>query len=156
MTSDKEPSRMTWYEPKRPPRCRCLLLLLVGCAYVTGCAPSGPETADVTGTVLLDGEPVPHASVTFYPTAGRPSYGTADENGVYQLIYARDQPGAVVGEHSVKLSVGGPGPPSPVGEPQTRRNRSKTRMISAREVTLEESIEVVSGENQIDLVVPPE
>lgn len=132
------------------------LLLIVGSMQTIGCAPSGPETADVTGTVLHDGEPVPHASVTFYPTAGRPSYGTADENGVYRLIYARDQPGAVVGEHSVKVSVGGPGPPSPVDEPQTRKNRSKSKPMAAREVTLAESIEVVSGDNQIDLVVPPE
>lgn len=79
----------------------CLVLL-----PAAGCGDSGPELGEVTGTVKLDGKPVPKATVEFQPgPGGSPSHGTTDENGRYELLYALGKPGAMVGEHVVRITT---------------------------------------------------
>lgn len=46
-----------------------------------------PDTAPVTGTVTVDGQPLAGASLTFVPASGRPSSGTTDSSGKYWLRY---------------------------------------------------------------------
>jgi hypothetical protein len=79
-----------------------LAFIAVGCG-----GPSDfPEIAPVTGTVTMDGQPVPNAIVTFQPLeAGRPSYARTDENGRYEMIYTNDNPGARLGKHLVMIST---------------------------------------------------
>ena len=60
----------------------------------------------VHGTVTLDGKPVPDAVVVFTPETGRPSSGVSNTEGQYELVYAHDQRGAVVGTHKVKITTG--------------------------------------------------
>jgi len=87
---------------KRCPRFT-LVLLLAGCA---GCGQSGPEVAPVSGRVTLDGQPLASADVSFQPDgAQRASSGRTNAEGRYQLMYKRGQPGALVGEHTVRISV---------------------------------------------------
>ncbi|MHB8899695.1 MAG: hypothetical protein ACYC6Y_13185 [Thermoguttaceae bacterium] len=65
-----------------------LVLTLAGglcLAAVAGCAPKGPETVEVTGTVTLDGQPVEGAIVGFRPTEGTPGAGTTDASGKFTL-----------------------------------------------------------------------
>lgn len=70
-----------------------------------GCGPGGPELADVSGKVTMDGEPLDNALVTFTPVeGGRASSGKTDENGHYTLAYA-DRMGAVVGKHKVRVTT---------------------------------------------------
>jgi hypothetical protein len=70
-----------------------------------GCG-GGPEVAPVTGRVTLDGRPLEHADVTFQPDRSqRPSNGRTNADGRYQLAYKRGQPGALVGEHTVRINV---------------------------------------------------
>lgn len=76
-----------------------LVFVLVGC----GRSPY-PETASVQGTVTLDGKPVGNATVTFAPTTSRASSGRTDEQGKYILTFKKGIPGAVLGEHQVKIS----------------------------------------------------
>ncbi|HJN12102.1 MAG TPA: carboxypeptidase-like regulatory domain-containing protein [Pirellulaceae bacterium] len=61
----------------------------VGCAALcildAGCGPGGPPTADVTGTVTHNGEPVTNATVTFYPDSGRPATGITDASGKFTI-----------------------------------------------------------------------
>lgn len=78
------------------------LNLLVGCV---GCGPSGPKLVDVTGSVTLDGKPVPNAIVTFNPdfAGGSNSLGKTDANGKYQLEFSQDRKGALVGKHLVEI-----------------------------------------------------
>ena len=79
-------------------------LFLLG--LVAGCT-SG-NMGSVSGTVTLDGKPLPNATVEFQPVDGtRPSYGVTDENGYYTLSYTHSQSGAEVGKHKVKISTGG-------------------------------------------------
>lgn len=72
---------------------------------LTGCGPAGPDLGEVTGTVTLDGKPVPAAYVTFSPEAegGSTSAGMTDAQGNYTLGYTRDRRGAMIGKHKVTI-----------------------------------------------------
>jgi len=79
-----------------------LLPLLVGCSPTPE---DQPDTAEVIGMVILDGEPVPGAVVTFAPETGRPSTGITDNAGRFELIYNKDTKGAKIGKHTVRIST---------------------------------------------------
>ncbi|MEO9594235.1 carboxypeptidase regulatory-like domain-containing protein [Rhodopirellula bahusiensis] len=134
-------------------------MLLVGLmAAVSGCGPSGPETGEVTGVVSMDGDPVPGASITFYPVSGRQSFGKSDQEGRYTLEYSKDMPGAVTGQHRVKIMTGGMGAPSMPSGPAESPSKSRPRsggMAPPTEVTLSEMVTVESGTNEINLTIPP-
>ncbi|WP_144972051.1 carboxypeptidase-like regulatory domain-containing protein [Bremerella volcania] len=71
------------------------LMSLVGCQ-------GGNE--GVTGTVSLDGKPLPKAEVVFTPTeGGRPATATTDASGKYDLLYTINQKGAPAGEYVVRI-----------------------------------------------------
>jgi hypothetical protein len=59
----------------------------------------------VTGTVNLDGQPLPEANVEFQPVDpnGSPSFGFTDHDGEYELGYSLDRKGAVLGKHLVRI-----------------------------------------------------
>ena len=82
-------------------------LCLLGLAVFTGCKKgSGLPTVDVTGTVLLDGEPVEGATVLFKPTAegGRGASGVTNAEGVYKLTTAEKDDGALPGSYQVAIT----------------------------------------------------
>ena len=61
---------------------------LAAFALIAGCGKGGLATVNVTGIVTLDGEPVPHANVTFTPRVqgeGDTGFGVTDANGLYRL-----------------------------------------------------------------------
>lgn len=75
-------------------------------AIFAGCGQSGPEVAPVSGRVTLDGRPLPSADVSFQPDgAQRASSGRTDADGRYHLMFKRGQPGALAGEHTVRISI---------------------------------------------------
>ena len=80
-----------------------------------GCEPdfvAGELTTDVTGQVLLDGQPVAGAKVVFIPfrlngpngDKQTMAYGTTDAEGNFILRRANDQPGVWRGLHRVIIS----------------------------------------------------
>ncbi len=80
------------------------VLALVGCG--------GTKEVPVSGTIYMDGKPLPHAHVQFQPIGtkenpnpGRGSYGPTDENGRYTLRIDGQRDGAVVGKHRVAVST---------------------------------------------------
>lgn len=83
------------------------LAAVVALGTLVGCGQSGPELAEVGGTVTLDGKPVPNANVTFRPQGpeGSPSYGVTDANGNYELRFSRDKTGATPGTHHVEITT---------------------------------------------------
>lgn len=87
-----------------------MAILLVG-VWLTGCGGSGdrPDIGTVSGIITFDGQPLANASVAFSLQGFRPSVGTTDEQGKYELIYIRDIKGAAVGTHSVKIKQFGQG-----------------------------------------------
>jgi hypothetical protein len=73
---------------------------------VMGCGTSNlPELAPVTGVVTVGGQPVANAVVTFTPQDGRPSKGTTDESGRFELMYTPEAEGAMLGEHTIRVAL---------------------------------------------------
>lgn len=74
-----------------------------------GCSSSeGPELAEVTGQITLDGQPVTNGIVRFLPdrdagTSGPIASARLDENGKYTLLSPGNRPGAIVGSHLVTV-----------------------------------------------------
>lgn len=79
--------------------CSVLVLMLSGCG--------NSEVGKVYGTVTLDGEPLPNAVIEFIPIdgEGRNSFGWTDEEGKYDMQFARDRDGAWIGENKVLIST---------------------------------------------------
>lgn len=87
---------------------RTAFLVILVSFFVAGCSGTGeatPELTPVSGRVTLNGKPLPDAIVTFIPTAGRLSIGTTDAAGNYELFHKPGEPGAISGEHTVKITV---------------------------------------------------
>ena len=70
-----------------------------------GCSLHDSDVGSVHGRVTLDGKPLAGAKVRFYPVSGRGSVGTTDDQGEFELLYIRNQNGAVVGKHRVTIST---------------------------------------------------
>lgn len=94
---------------RRPHHAHCLFaLVLLASLPCFGCSRSArPPLGEVSGTVTLDGQPLPRALVTFVPIAGpgRTSHAYTDSEGRYTLVYLRDIPGADVGQHVVRITT---------------------------------------------------
>ncbi len=83
----------------------CLVAMTLGLGGCGRGKPAGIAFATVTGTVTLDGEPLPQAFIQFQPESGRPSFGRTDATGVYSLRYKGEDWGAIVGAHTVKITT---------------------------------------------------
>ena len=89
-------------------RLETLSAVLILCFVLTGCSGGGtdlPELTPVSGFITLQGKPLPGAQVTFVPQNGRPSNGTTDSEGRYELYFKAGVPGAVAGKHTVQITV---------------------------------------------------
>jgi hypothetical protein len=83
-----------------------LSLLLLAILPLTGCGHGDhPPLGRVHGKVTLHGKPLPGALVVFHPPKGHISSDTTDADGNFDLIYLRDQHGAIVGKHRVEIST---------------------------------------------------
>ena len=104
-----------------------------------GCGRSDrPPLGHVHGTVTLDGRPLPNALVAFHPPKGRVASDITDSNGHYDLVYFRQEHGALVGKNCVRITT-------EVGDDLHEE------LVPARYNTktgLEK--EVVAGDNEID------
>ena len=81
--------------------------LLLAALALSGCGKSNLSVAPVSGTVTLDGAPLPAASVMFLPKdGGRPSFGVTNAQGRYTLEYSVKELGAKVGPCTVRISTG--------------------------------------------------
>jgi hypothetical protein len=84
--------------------------IVLAAGVVGGCNRSEFPLAPVSGHVTLDGRPLAGGGVTFQPiakpgtsSAGRGSAAFCDEAGRYTLETIDGEPGAVVGEHRVRI-----------------------------------------------------
>jgi hypothetical protein len=128
---------------RRPTTAARLAWLMLLAALLSGCSGSGADVAPVSGRVTLDGAPLAGARIRFQPEAsgGSPSYGSADSEGHYVLGYKRDQPGAIIGWHTIRIEPGAADDPE---------NKSKPRALPARYNTASElREEVKAGEDNV-------
>lgn len=90
-------------------RLTCLLTAYALLAvFAVGCNPEKlPGLGAVSGTITMDGQPVPDATVIF--DGAQPgetiSQGKSDASGKYELYYSRGHKGATIGEHLVHIST---------------------------------------------------
>ncbi|EAQ80874.1 carboxypeptidase-like regulatory domain-containing protein [Blastopirellula marina] len=81
-------------------------IVVISVSMVLGCGGgSGPRLATVSGTVTLNGQPLPDALVSFYHGEDRPSHGTTDASGHYELEFTADRKGALIGENVVRITL---------------------------------------------------
>jgi len=74
-----------------------LILAAAGCG--------GPGLVNASGRLTYQGKPVPSTLVTFWPQeeGKRASTGVTDDDGNFTLSYSRQEPGVLVGQHTVFL-----------------------------------------------------
>lgn len=84
------------------------ILILSAGILAAGCGGGSdrPETANVSGRLMMNGKPLPGYIVTFHPASGRPSVSNAPTNaeGQYELWYTFRDKGAKVDKHKVTLA----------------------------------------------------
>ncbi|WP_146572512.1 hypothetical protein [Botrimarina hoheduenensis] len=122
------------------------LLFAVGCS-------NNPFGADVTGSVTLDGNPVPPGVVLFVPAKPgvEPARGNIDEQGRYFLV-TKKQRGVAPGDYTVAVRVFDrsglvPGERAPLKQIPL----IPTRYLDSTTAGL--SYSVAAGDNQIDLTL---
>jgi hypothetical protein len=121
--------------------------LLLGLGLFVGCTGGGGKFAPVSGSVRLNGKPLAGASVGFEPvvadkaTYGPGSHALTDAEGRYTLkVTAENITGALVGKHTVRISLGDAPKDDPTGVHLTRE------LLPARYNSRSElSFEVPSG-----------
>ncbi len=83
-----------------------LALVLAALLPVAGCGQSDhPPLGRVSGKVTLNGKPLPGALVIFHPPKGHISCDTTDAEGHYDLVFMREEHGAIVGKHRVEITT---------------------------------------------------
>lgn len=92
---------------------RCFYAVLPLTMLILSACGGGPDDlpddlVPVTGTIKLDGEPVPQATVVFKPQEGTKHSASAvtDEKGVYELVYSSQNNGIPPGEYTVTVNYG--------------------------------------------------
>lgn len=131
--------------------CGYLVLLTITAVLPSGCSdkPDGIAFGKVNGTVTLDGQPLPDATVQFQPAAGRPSYGRTDADGRYSLGYRGRSWGAVVGPHTVKITT-----EDRIENEQTGEVRVMKELLPAHyHARSELTADVTTGENVVDFAL---
>jgi len=127
-----------------------LLVLLA----LPGCAKKNEfETAEVTGAVLYNGEPLKIGSLLFVPVGGGPTaQANITESGTYSMGTYELADGAILGKHKVMItaltSPGGSGLP----EDAINGNSAAVSVIPEKFGNLERSgleVEVAPGGNTI-------
>jgi hypothetical protein len=72
-----------------------------------GCGQAGAPSSTVKGVVTVNGSPAPAGlDISFQPTSeGRPSFGSTDTEGRYELSLTATKKGAQPGENIVTVQV---------------------------------------------------
>lgn len=88
----------------------CVFGLVV--VFISGCGPSGPPIAEVSGKVTYQGEPVTVGEVIFISDAGYGSSGSLRQDGSFSLV-TQHGAGVPLGEYQVAIT-----PPDPDDLPE--------------------------------------
>lgn len=82
-----------------------LLTLIVTGLSCLGCGNKHPGLVPVSGTVTIDGKPVPIGQVKISPEGHRAAVGSIDENGKFALTCFELYDGAPIGTHRVTVTA---------------------------------------------------
>ncbi len=126
--------------------------LVLICISIAACGGRSdlPSLGEVSGTVTLDGKPVPNVTVQFTPVeGGRTSSGITDSSGQYRLMYTADTSGAQVGKHEVRLVPSAEAPSDDQMDLMTPQAG-----LAAEHMQRTFEFEVQSGRDTFDIVLP--
>ena len=92
-----------------------VIAITCSCWLLSSCSKSPYEIADVEGTALCNGKPLTAGFVIFAPVSknpgsvsekpGKPATGKLDEDGRFILSTFGNEDGAVVGQHTARVSI---------------------------------------------------
>jgi hypothetical protein len=74
--------------------------------FFAGGCDSRPKRVQVSGKVLIDGEPLQYGAVDFVPEKGRQASGILDKNGNFTLTCYELNDGALLGKHEIQILAG--------------------------------------------------
>lgn len=77
-----------------------LILILSG-----GCGDGRPQLVPVSGRVVIDGQPVEHGNIRFYPKGYRAASGKLGAGGRFELTTYEAGDGCVPGKHAVTVNA---------------------------------------------------
>lgn len=80
-----------------------LLILSVGCGGSINADYSNLDLVNVSGTVTLDGQPLPGATVAFEAPDGTYSSGVTDASGAFDLMFNTEKSGCLTGDKIVRI-----------------------------------------------------
>lgn len=81
------------------------VLYLVVTTTLVGCSDGRPTRVAVSGTVLIDGQPLTRGIIQFVPEGTRPAAGKIDEQGRFTLTSYDGGDGVVLGTHRVMVAA---------------------------------------------------
>ncbi|WP_166830959.1 hypothetical protein [Thalassoroseus pseudoceratinae] len=122
---------------------------------VTGCGGSGDQksTAEVTGTVTFNGQPVTGGTLTFVPqassdnpTPGKPASGKIQSDGTFTLSTYEEEDGAVIGKHAISY-----GAPAAESSAATDGHGEAAQSPYAGLKPNPATVEIESGSNEIEI-----
>lgn len=122
---------------------------LLACSVVVGCGPKKPE-ATVRGAVTLEGKPLHEGGVAFFSTSGTFGNGTLSADG-YSLIGPNKIEGIAPGSYTVVVMPSSAQIKSTQIDPQVQVKASAIPTKYSAAATSPLKVDVVSGENVIDL-----
>lgn len=82
-----------------------IALALTGVILATGCNKPFPGLVPVSGTVTVDGKPVPYGGIIVHTQGHRPSMARIDENGRFTLTCRNPGDGVIPGTHLVTVGA---------------------------------------------------
>lgn len=84
----------------------CTILGIATCiAICSGCSDGRPTRVKVSGTVLIDGQPLTKGIVQLVPNGTRPAAGKIDAQGRFTLTSYDGGDGVVLGTHRVLIAA---------------------------------------------------
>jgi hypothetical protein len=82
-----------------------MVILSIMALLAAGCGDSRPTRVQVSGQVLIDGQPLTVGNVKFVPAGSRPSSGKLDAQGRFTLTCYDGEDGVVPGRHRAQISA---------------------------------------------------
>ncbi len=134
------------------------VLLAAAAIVISGCGKGGSaKLYPVKGTLTDGGKPLANADIVFTPkdvkeTVAPSSFGTTDASGNFELKTANDGIGAVAGEHTVSVTVGGVGSEPKEGADGGEEKPSTGAIQEPKEYGLTATVSA-DGENDLKLDV---
>ena len=80
------------------------VVLSLALVSIVGCSDGRPARVNVSGRVTIDGKPLTLGSVKFVPEGARPSSGSINSEGQFNLSCYEDDDGVVTGLHRIQVS----------------------------------------------------